>query len=477
MGNRTRLVALIVLLGFFATFVCVVVAGGAFLVGRRAAVTGVSATQLEEIADVATVDRPQNPEQSDEQVEGAETTLEVTVVTPEEEDNTDSEESSTAATNDETVSEPDRDSAADATQGRDPEDKFTEVDLLLLWEVWQIIEAEYDGELPDDEELTYSAIQGVLKTLGDDFTRFAPPDVAERMREDLQGSFEGIGAFVRENEAGNAEIVRPMDGQPADIAGLKAGDVVTAVDGESMIGRSLDEVIALIRGPEGTEVVLTIAREGVDEPFEVAITRKRIEILTVESEMLDDGIAYVRLTSFNRQADSELRAAIEELLAQDPQGLILDLRDNPGGYLDQSIAVSDIFLPEGIVLYDRSSTFGTDDAYRSDDGDLAEDIPLVVLINAGSASASEIVAGAIKDHGRGTLIGETTFGKGSVQQSHMLSDGSELRVTIARWYTPNNESIDGTGIEPHIEVPTPDTLGGEGDTQLERAVEFLTEGQ
>lgn len=477
MGNRTRLVALIVLLGFFATFVCVVVAGGAFLVGRRAAVTGVSATQLEEIADVATVDRPQNPEQSDEQVEGAETTLEVTVVTPEEEDNTDSEESSTAATNDETVSEPDRDSAADATQGRDPEDKFTEEDLQLLWEVWQIIEAEYDGELPDDEELTYSAIQGVLKTLGDDFTRFAPPDVAERMREDLQGSFEGIGAFVRENEAGNAEIVRPMDGQPADIAGLKAGDVVTAVDGESMIGRSLDEVIALIRGPEGTEVVLTIAREGVDEPFEVAITRKRIEILTVESEMLDDGIAYVRLTSFNRQADSELRAAIEELLAQDPQGLILDLRDNPGGYLDQSIAVSDIFLPEGIVLYDRSSTFGTDDAYRSDDGDLAEDIPLVVLINAGSASASEIVAGAIKDHGRGTLIGETTFGKGSVQQSHMLSDGSELRVTIARWYTPNNESIDGTGIEPHIEVPTPDTLGGEGDTQLERAVEFLTEGQ
>ncbi len=477
MGNRTRLVALIVLLGFFATFVCVVVAGGAFLVGRRAAVTGVSATQLEEIADVATVDRPQNPEQSDEQVEGAETTLEVTVVTPEEEDNTDSEESSTAATNDETVSEPDRDSAADATQGRDPEDKFTEEDLQLLWEVWQIIEAEYDGELPDDEELTYSAIQGVLKTLGDDFTRFAPPDVAERMREDLQGSFEGIGAFVRENEAGNAEIVRPMDGQPADIAGLKAGDVVTAVDGESMIGRSLDEVIALIRGPEGTEVVLTIAREGVDEPFEVAITRKRIEILTVESEMLDEGIAYVRLTSFNRQADSELRAAIEELLAQDPQGLILDLRDNPGGYLDQSIAVSDIFLPEGIVLYDRSSTFGTDDAYRSDDGDLAEDIPLVVLINAGSASASEIVAGAIKDHGRGTLIGETTFGKGSVQQSHMLSDGSELRVTIARWYTPNNESIDGTGIEPHIEVPTPDTLGGEGDTQLERAVEFLTEGQ
>lgn len=477
MGNRTRLVALIVLLGFFATFVCVVVAGGAFLVGRRAAVTGVSATQLEEIADVATVDRPQNPEQSDEQVEGAETTLEVTVVTPEEEDNTDSEESSTAATNDETVSEPDRDSAADATQGRDPEDKFTEEDLQLLWEVWQIIEAEYDGELPDDEELTYSAIQGVLKTLGDDFTRFAPPDVAERMREDLQGSFEGIGAFVRENEAGNAEIVRPMDGQPADIAGLKAGDVVTAVDGESMIGRSLDEVIALIRGPEGTEVVLTIAREGVDEPFEVAITRKRIEILTVESEMLDEGIAYVRLTSFNRQADSELRAAIEELLAQNPQGLILDLRDNPGGYLDQSIAVSDIFLPEGIVLYDRSSTFGTDDAYRSDDGDLAEDIPLVVLINAGSASASEIVAGAIKDHGRGTLIGETTFGKGSVQQSHMLSDGSELRVTIARWYTPNNESIDGTGIEPHIEVPTPDTLGGEGDTQLERAVEFLTEGQ
>ncbi|HSM56151.1 MAG TPA: S41 family peptidase [Candidatus Sulfomarinibacteraceae bacterium] len=355
--------------------------------------------------------------------------------------------------------------------------EFTEEDLELLWEVWGILEEEFDGELPDDETLTYAAIRGILNALDDDFTRFAPPDVAERMREDLEGSFEGIGAFVRENEQGMTEIVRPMDGQPAAQAGLRAGDIVVAVDGESMVGRGLDEVIALIRGPQGTEVTLEVRREGNDEPLEFTITRQRIVIPIIESEMLDDDIAYVRLTSFNRNANSQLNEALQELLDQNPRGLILDLRDNPGGYLDQSVAVADIFLEEGVILYDRSSTMGTDEVYHSGAGDLAEEIPLAVLVNVGSASASEIVAGAIQDHGRGVVIGETTFGKGSVQQSHVLSDGSELRVTIARWYTPDNQSIDGQGITPDIEIPTPEDLGDENDAQLNRAVEYLLTGE
>jgi len=353
---------------------------------------------------------------------------------------------------------------------------FSEEDLEIMWEAWELLEEQYDGELPEDEELSYAVIRGLLETLDDDFTSFAAPDVAQRMRENLQGSFEGIGAFVRENEEGLTEIVRPMDGQPADLAGLKAGDVVIGVDGEPVLDLSLDEVIALIRGPEGTEVVLTVERESLEEPLDVTILRERIEIPVIESEMLEEEIGYVRLSTFNRNADAQLRVALEALLVQEPRGLIFDLRDNGGGFLDQSILVADAFLPEGVVLYERSRTMGIDEVYRSDDGDLAEEIPLVVLVNAGSASASEIVAGAIRDNDRGVLIGETTFGKGSVQNTHTLSDGSELRVTIARWYIPSNQSIDGTGITPDIEVETPEDLGGEEDTQLQRAIEYLLNG-
>jgi len=354
---------------------------------------------------------------------------------------------------------------------------FTAEDLELFWEVWEIVQEDFDGQLPPEDELTYAVIRGLLESLDDEYTRFTPPEAAELVRERMEGTFEGIGAFVEENEEGLTEIVRPMDGQPADLAGLQAGDVVIGVDGESVLDRTLEEVIALIRGPEGTDVTLTIRREGV-EPFDVTITRAFIEIPIVESEMLEEGVAYLRLTSFSANAEEQLAVALEELLAQNPEGLILDLRDNPGGFLDQSIAVADLFLPEGVVLYERSRTRDDiDEVYRAETGDLAEEIPMAVLINAGSASASEIVAGAIRDYERGVLIGETTFGKGSVQLTHTLSDGSELRVTIARFYLPSNESISGNGIEPDIAVATPEDLGGENDDQIQEAIEFLTNGE
>jgi carboxyl-terminal processing protease len=222
-------------------------------------------------------------------------------------------------------------------------------------------------------------------------------------------------------------------------------------------------------------VTLTIMRESLEEPFDVTITREQIIIPIVESEMLEEKIGYVRLTSFSSRAVDQLQDALQEILNQEPQALIFDLRDNPGGFLDQSVAVADLFLPEGIVLYQRDND-GVEAIFNSDDGDLAEEIELVILINRGSASASEIVAGAVKYYERGTLIGETTFGKGSVQQTHTLSDGSELRVTIARWYTPENNSIDSTGITADIEVETPDQFGGEEDTQLQRAIDYLLEG-
>ena len=354
---------------------------------------------------------------------------------------------------------------------------FDEEDLQLLLEVWSFIEAEYDGDIPNDDDLRFGLVEYLVSSLGDEFTRFVRPEVAERNRTDMSGSFEGIGAFVTVNDDNQFEIVRPIDGQPADLAGLKAGDIVIAVDGMSIIGLSIDETIQLVRGPRGTEVTLTIVRSGEEDPFDITIVRERIVIPVVEAELLDGNIAYVRLTSFNRNAEEQLLLALEELLADEPAGIVLDLRDNPGGFLDQSIAVADIFLDDGVALFERNNQ-GLDVTYRTDDDDTqAETLPLVVLVNAGSASASEIVAGAIQDRGRGILIGETTFGKGSVQRVHELSDASELRVTIARWYTPDNNSIDGTGIDPDIVVETPEDLGGDDDTQLQRAINYILDGE
>ncbi len=342
-------------------------------------------------------------------------------------------------------------------------------------EVWSIIAEEFDGELPTEKDRVYGAIAGSLNALDDEYTRFLRPEIAERMRDDLDGSVSGIGAFVRETKDGNVEIVRPMDGQPADLAGVLPGDIIIAVDGQPVLDLGFDEVLLMVRGPVGTAVTLTLVREGEPKPLDIEVVRALFEVAVVESEMLgseDRPIAYVRLSSFTHSAENSILDALTPLLSQNPEGIILDLRDNGGGFLDQAVRVADLFLPEGVVLFERSDN-GLNETFESLDGGIAEDLPLVVLVNAGSASASEIVAGAIQDNERGVLIGETTFGKGSVQHVHTLSDGSELRVTIARWYTPNNRSISDNGITPDVEVPTPPDLGGDEDTQLNTAVEFL----
>lgn len=356
------------------------------------------------------------------------------------------------------------------------------VDFTTFYEVWDLIATEYDGSLPETDKMRDAIIAGSLDTLGDNYTRYVSPDVAERMREDMQGAVEGIGAFVFENDEGLFEIVRPIDGQPADLAGVKAGDILIEIDGESVLDLSFDEVILMVRGPQGTSVNLKFSREGEEEPVEFTIVRTRFEVPIVESELLPlemtggEAIGYIRLTEFNSNAEEKLLEALNDLMSQGITGLVFDLRDNPGGYLDQSIAVADAFLPDGVALFERNIR-GLDETFRTIDGDLAEEIPLVVLVNSGSASASEIVAGAIQDRDRAVLVGETTFGKGSVQQIHPLSDGSELRVTIARWYTPNNNSISGEGITPDIEVETPEDLGGPEDGQLMRAIEYILTGQ
>ena len=480
--KRIRLIA-IFLFAIFAVLLCVSMVAGGYWLGRRMANDGERA-----VTEATTVGvEPGDGSGADAQETTAppEEATASSSTTDEEDEAVTSELSEAEGTSSAvTTAEPEAENVTteEAQSTEEPEAferrevDFTSEDLDLLWEVWEIVEEEFDGQLPTEDELTYAVIRGLLESLDDENTRFTPPEAAELVRERMEGTFEGIGAFVRENDEGLTEIVRPMDEQPADLAGLQAGDVVIAVDGESVTDRTLDEVIALIRGPEGTDVTLTVRREGVD-PFDVTITRAFIEIPFVGVEMLEEGVAYVRLTSFSANAEEQLTEALEELLAQDPEGLVLDLRDNPGGLLDQSLAVADLFLPEGVVLYERSRTLDIDEVYRSETGDLAEEIPLVVLINAGSASASEIVAGAVRDQERGVLIGETTFGKGSVQLTHTLSDGSELRVTIARWYLPSNQTIGGNGIAPDIEVATPEDLGGESDDQLQRAIDYLLNGE
>jgi carboxyl-terminal processing protease len=346
----------------------------------------------------------------------------------------------------------------------------------LFWEVWGLVEDNYYGDLPDMQSVTYGAIRGMLDTLDDDYTAFVEPQIADIIREDATGSFEGIGAFVRMREDGKLEIASLISGQPAEAAGLEDGDRILAVDGRSIIGFGIYEAIALIRGPAGTDVTLLVERTGVEEPFEVTVTRARIEIPLVESRIVRDNVAYISLREFSTTADAQMAEALQGLLVQEPTGLVFDLRDNPGGWLDQAVSVADLFLDEGVILIERSSD-GREELFESEDGDIAETIPLVVLVNEGSASASEIVAGAIQARDRGILVGLTTFGKGSVQRPYRLSDGSELRVTVARWFTPADQAIHGQGLIPDIEIPLPEDLEPGQDPQLERAIDHLLNGE
>lgn len=357
-----------------------------------------------------------------------------------------------------------------------PPDSGESSSFDLFWEVWRLIREEYYGNLPDDEEMTYGAIRGALNTLDDPFTGFLEPKVAAINREDDSGSFEGIGAYVTMRE-GRLVIVSTFKDQPAEKAGLQRDDVVLKVDDTPIENMSIYEAITLIRGPAGTQVRLTILREG-EEPFEVTITRARIDIPVVESEIREDGIAYISLFEFSSDAGARLKEAIHELLAQNPTGLILDLRGNPGGWLNEAVLTAGLFLPKNeLVLIERFKD-GSEQPYLTRERPVAPDIPLVVLVDGGSASASEIVAGALQDHGRAVLIGEKTFGKGSVQFAHELSNGAELRVTVARWFTPNDRAIHGQGLEPDIpvEITQEDVTAGR-DPQLERAVEYLLTGK
>lgn len=344
------------------------------------------------------------------------------------------------------------------TAGSQP-DGLSDAGFDTFWSAWKAITDTYGSDLPDSKVITYGAIRGSLRALNDPYTLFSDPVDTEIQRPELEGEFSGIGAFVNQNDQGQLVIQTPMRGQPAEKAGIKSGDVVLKVDGRDIAGLETNEAVLLIRGKKGTRVVLTLLREGTPEPFDVAVVRDTIKVPSVNTARLltEEGaptVGYIELTVFAQETRDEMRTAIRDLREAGMEALVLDLRNNPGGYLNAAIGVTSEFVESGVVTY-REDRAGVRNEERVVPGGTAYDVPLVVLVNGGSASASEIVAGAIRDHDRGVLVGEQTFGKGSVQNVHHLSDGSELRVTVEIWRTPDGSLIHRRGIAPMIVVTPP----------------------
>jgi carboxyl-terminal processing protease len=342
-----------------------------------------------------------------------------------------------------------------------------------FWQAWDLIHGRYVDQPVDDTALLRGSIRGMLEALGDQHTAYMDPEQYRQANIGLTGEYEGIGAWV-DKDGKYLTIVAPMPGSPAEKAGVKAGDVVIGVDGEDMTGIDPSLVIQRVLGPKGSSVLLTVTRKGTPDPIDLRVVRDSINIPSVKGKMLDDGFGYVRLLTFGDETTRDLHAELKGLMAQHPRGLILDLRGNGGGYLTTAVDVASEFLAQGVVLTERFGD-GRVETYRARAGGLATEIPMVVLVDAGSASASEIVAGALQDLGRASLVGETTYGKGSVQDWITLVDnGGAVRVTIARWYTPNDRQINEAGLKPDVEVPISeeDILAGR-DPQLDRAVEAL----
>lgn len=358
-----------------------------------------------------------------------------------------------------------------AKEARTPEEVSSQFEEF--WAAWGKAEyADLAGSLTY-EALMREALRSMVAALGDEHTGYLDPFQLRQSDLSLEGEYEGIGAWV-DPTTDYLTIIAPMEGSPAQAAGLQPGDRVLAVDGQDMTGVDGNVVISHILGPAGSLVVLTIDRESATTPFDVEIVRAAIFVASVQSEMLEDKIAYVQLLTFGAGSNLELRQALEELLAQNPIGLILDLRNNGGGFLDTAVETSSEFIADGVILYEEFGD-GSRQTYEALSGGLATEIPLVVLVNGGSASASEILAGAVQDHGRGILLGETTFGKGSVQVSPELSNGQgALRITVAHWLTPSERQIHGQGLVPDLVVAFSEADVEAGrDPQLEGAIEYL----
>lgn len=328
--------------------------------------------------------------------------------------------------------------------------------LDLFGNVFERIRSEYVEDV-DTSELIAAAINGMLTSL-DPHSSYLPPEDFDDMRTQTRGSFGGLGIEVTQ-EDGFIKVVTPMDDTPADMAGVEPGDLITHVDGEPLLGLTLAEAVDMMRGPVGSEIIVTIAREGVAEPFDLSIIRDTIRLQAVRVRSEGDTVI-LRLTTFNEQTYPNLRDRLAEAIKEmggidELGGVVLDLRNNPGGLLTQAVSVSDAFLEQGEIVSTRGRAEGEGDRFNAQSGDLIDGKPLVVLINGGSASASEIVAGALQDHRRAIVVGTRSFGKGSVQTVMPLRGDGAIRLTTSRYYTPSGRSIQALGVSPDIVVEQP----------------------
>lgn len=349
------------------------------------------------------------------------------------------------------------------------------IDFSLFWKVWGILKDKYvDKSKLDARELFYGAIDGMLAATKDPYTTFFSPKENQEFNESISGTFEGIGAemAIRDDVL---TIVAPLEGTPAEKAGLLSGDKVVKIDDIVSSSYSLDEAVKNIRGQKGTQVKLTIFREGEEETRDILVTRDVILVKSVRFEMKENDIAYIRVSRFGDDTEKEFKSAVKETLAKKARGVVIDLRNNPGGFLDTAVSLASTALPSGKTVVIEEDSEGKRKEIKSRGGDVLSGLPTVILINQGSASASEILAGALRDNRDNvTLIGKKSFGKGSVQELISVSSDTAVKITIARWLTPSGKQIHNVGIAPDIEVGlSSDDVTEKRDPQLDRALEEL----
>ncbi len=360
-------------------------------------------------------------------------------------------------------------------RGDKPAFLLKDVDFDLYWEVWDIIKEKffYKDRLVDTK-LFYGSLAGMVAALDDPYSVFLDPQITEEFTEELSGSFEGIGAEIAIKKD-RLTVIAPLPGSPAERAGLKAGDKILAIDGVDTLGMSLDKAVSLIRGEKGTEVTLLVQRNS-DEPIEIVIVRDKIEIVSVRWNKILDNAAYIQISYFNEDTADDFRQAIREIIIQRPRALVVDLRNNPGGFLDVAVDILGFWIGDDVAVQEKFSD-GRIIPYNSNNKPVLKGIPTYILVNNGSASAAEIVAGALQDYELATIVGETTFGKGSVQDFIELDDGSAIKITVAQWLTPKGKTIEEVGIEPDVFVElTREDFDEDRDPQLDKVKELIQGG-
>ncbi len=364
----------------------------------------------------------------------------------------------------------------------EPEYLSKDVDFNLFWRTWNLIKENYVKQPVSETKLFYGAMSGLLSGLEDPYSVFFEPVSSKKFSQEIKGNFEGIGAEIgiRKNRL---TIIAPLPDTPAYKAGIKAGDKILAIDDLDTTDISLDQAVSLIRGKKGTEVILTVERSGEEKSRKISIIRGTIDIPSVQWNPVkgNERIAYIKLSHLNEDTPDNFKKAVNDILKKNPKGIILDLRNDPGGLLDVAIKISSYWVDKGVIVIEKfgpsyRNNFTADGKveYESKGYGKLKDIPAVVLVNGGSASGSEIIAGALQDYQKATIVGEKTFGKGSVQELEELPDGSSIKLTIAEWFTPKGRVINEKGIEPDIKIElTDEDFENNKDPQLEKAIDIL----